>query len=140
MPIRTVIQKRPKHTHTPHRPSITHQSCKTLSNSHLPSSPTPNTILHPLQPQTTRLSRLTTFLTDIRTITPALTALLQNPSTREDSIIISVIDMAMVELGIALEQIKHILHAELSDSLAAFDGGLGQFALSFLQFEDAFFD
>jgi hypothetical protein len=48
--------------------------------------------------------------------------------------------MAMVELGIALEQVKHILHAEFADGLAAFDGGLGQFALSFLQFEDAFFD
>jgi hypothetical protein len=51
-----------------------------------------------------------------------------------------IIDMLLIKLRIALEQIQNILHAELANSLSTLNSGLRKLAFSFLQFKDTFFD
>ena len=48
--------------------------------------------------------------------------------------------MLHVVLCIALEQVENVLHAELADGLATFNGSLCELTLSFLQLEDTLFD
>jgi len=48
--------------------------------------------------------------------------------------------MPFIILALATKQRHHILHSKILDRFTAFDGGVGELALGFLQLEDAFFD
>jgi hypothetical protein len=48
--------------------------------------------------------------------------------------------MAAIVFALATKQGHHVLHGEVLDGLAALDGGVGELALCFLEFEDALFD
>lgn len=104
-----------------------------------PSTTPPNTILHPSQPQTPRLPSSTRTLLLLRQRHTPLnrTILIQHPHLRKQRRILALdIRMAMIKLGIALEQRKHILHAELALSLAALKRGRGELAFGFLEKDD----
>jgi hypothetical protein len=53
---------------------------------------------------------------------------------------ISIINMLLIEFCITLEQCQNVFHGEFADSLAAFNGCIGEFTLCFLQLEDTLFD
>lgn len=107
---------------------------------HPPSTPPINTVLVSLlrKPQAPRLSRRLWR----RRLAPApnLRTTLKHPPLSEDVFLMVVTYVRVIVLGLALEQVEDVLHAELADGLATFDGCLGKFALGFLQFEDPLLD
>lgn len=53
---------------------------------------------------------------------------------------LSIVIVSAIVFAFTTEQRHHVLHSEILDSLAALDGRIGEFALRFLQFENALFD
>tara|TARA_R110002003_G_scaffold70_26_gene6558 strand:+ start:7607 stop:8092 length:486 start_codon:yes stop_codon:yes gene_type:complete len=73
-------------------------------------------------------------------ISTALCPILQDSRLPIQALIIHIIHATRLILGLALEQRKNILHAQLANRLAAFNCGVGKLAFRFLQLEDALFN
>ena len=104
-----------------------------------PSTPAINTILLPLLPEAEapRFPRAPTCA-----LPPPLRFVpsLKHSALSKDALIMVISDTSRIELGLSLEKVKNVLHAELADSFTALDSSLRKLAFSFLEFEDALFD
>lgn len=65
---------------------------------------------------------------------------LKNPCFAEQVSLAPIIHILMIVLGIAVEKIEDVLHAQFADCLASLNGCFCELALCFLQFEDTLFD
>jgi hypothetical protein len=101
------------------------------------STPTVYTVfLLPSEAQTACLARRAWS----RRLAALRSSILKNLPLSEDVLVSAVVDIGVVVLCLALEQLENVLHRKLADGLAALDSGLCKLALGFLELEDTLFD